>query len=241
MRDLPALGTSGNRIPDMRIFSDLDGTILDVSRKHYTAYSRAVSTLKGRPLPFPEYWRMKRNGWNAQILRNSKLDSRLHKDYARRFVGLIEKRKFQAHDTLYPGARRAIDLLHAKGHKVILATARRSRLNLQWELRRLNVAATFTEVILVKGGASNAAMAKASAISRSLHFKRGESVVVGDTEVDIKCAEKLGVPVVAVANGQRTEEILARFHPNLIAKSFSRLPEVLNSILPDSKDAAGLR
>lgn len=60
-----------------------------------------------------------------------------------------------------------------------------------------------------------------------LGVRRGEAIVVGDTEMDIKPCKDLGVRVVAVTTGIRTADELKAYEPDFLIDNLSDLPEVV--------------
>lgn len=63
-------------------------------------------------------------------------------------------------------------------------------------------------------------------ICNELKIKPEESVMVGDTELDIGCGKNAGAGTCAVSYGYRTEKALAEQEPDLIIDSLLRLKEL---------------
>ncbi|MEM4644003.1 MAG: HAD family hydrolase [Candidatus Methanomethylicaceae archaeon] len=66
-------------------------------------------------------------------------------------------------------------------------------------------------------------------VLQALGINPEEAVVVGDTEMDIKPCKALGVKVVSVTTGIRTEEELRKYEPDFIISGLKELPELIES------------
>lgn len=64
-----------------------------------------------------------------------------------------------------------------------------------------------------------------------LGVEANQAIVVGDSEMDIKPCKQLGVKVVAVTTGIRTEEELAKFNPDFIIRSLKELPDLVQRLI----------
>ncbi|MDH5810977.1 MAG: HAD family hydrolase [Candidatus Methanomethylicaceae archaeon] len=68
-------------------------------------------------------------------------------------------------------------------------------------------------------------------VLQSMDINPEEAVVVGDTEMDIKPCKALGVKVVSVTTGIRTEEELKKYEPDFIISGLKKLPALIESKL----------
>lgn len=71
-------------------------------------------------------------------------------------------------------------------------------------------------------------------VLQALGINPKEAVVVGDTEMDIKPCKALGVKVVSVTTGIRTEEELRKYEPDFIISGLKELPELIESKLVEN-------
>ena len=78
----------------IQIFFDLDGTLIDCSKRNYFVYNNVVEKLRGIPLSFASYWELKRDRIDtSNILIKSDLAQRFHQRYSSEFIKLIESPK----------------------------------------------------------------------------------------------------------------------------------------------------
>lgn len=67
-------------------------------------------------------------------------------------------------------------------------------------------------------------------ILQSLGIERGEAVVVGDSEMDIKPCKELGVRVVAISTGIRSAEFLRGQEPDHLIGDLAELQQIVDSL-----------
>jgi phosphoglycolate phosphatase-like HAD superfamily hydrolase len=194
------------------IVLDLDGTLIDVSKRHHTVYRDVLADLGGRPLPFSRYWELKRaNAPWPEILGANGVQA----EFLAQFRERIEQPSYLALDRLFTFTRSAIDEL--AGHDLYLLTARRSPEALREQLDRLDLARHFRAIV---SGERKSELITTIAAGP-------DTVVVGDTEVDVAAAREVGAVAVAVASGIRSEAVLRRSEPDHLAEDIRFLPKLL--------------
>ncbi len=137
----------------------------------------------------------------------------------------IEAPDALAQDTLVAGIRAALAGLAAT-FPLAAVSARQSGALLGEELAQLGVGSFFQECIAVAG-------AKAAAIeayARRAGFAAVEAVVVGDTEVEIAAAERVGCRSVSVTWGVRGREFLEHNRAALVVDTITELVSALNDL-----------
>ena len=211
----------------MRIFLDLDGTLLDVSNRHFEVYAFTVEQFGGTPLSKRAYWQLKRckTGW-PQLLARSGLAPHVLSPFHDVFVERIEAPQMLAKDQLFVGTRSSLRELSST-HSLSLVTLRRSRANLMDQLRDLDLQRYFDE-IEVGPARGEAYEAKLELMKRMAAFR--EAIVVGDTEADIVAAKMLHVPVVAVLSGVRDREYLGALKPDFMIGGVRELPDLVRAL-----------
>jgi phosphoglycolate phosphatase len=194
------------------IVLDLDGTLIDVSKRHYTVYRDVLTDLGGRSLPFERYWELKRSKtpW-AEILGANGVQAA----FLARFRERIEQPSYLVLDRPFTFSRHVLEALD--GHELYLLTLRRSSDALREQLDRLDLARYFRAI--VSGDVKTELITTLDAGS--------EAVVVGDTEVDVAAAREVGAVAVAVASGIRSEAVLRRSEPDFLVEDIRSLPKLL--------------
>ena len=125
----------------MTLFFDFDGTIVDVSERHYRAHIAALGEHK-RVLSKEAYWRLKRaNLWEEEVIASAyaQLD---RERYLRERREFLEDTSFLQYDTMITGAEAVLCKLQ-ETHTLILVTLRRKYDRLHSELERLHIPAAF--------------------------------------------------------------------------------------------------
>jgi len=137
------------------------------------------------------------------------------------------------HTRLYPGAVDAIEALRAAGHAVAVCTNKPAALA-EDLLQRLGVRGMFGAMV----GSDTLAVRKPDPAPYVLAVERAggavaRSMLVGDTETDLKTARAAGVPCALVTFGPEGEGI-ARLRPEALLKGFGDLPDVAARFLQRS-------
>ncbi len=174
---------------------DLDGTLLDCSRRHYQCYLEIVTELERRPWSYQDYWRMKREARSPSRILDS-TDHELLKTYSERWLERIESPEMLRLDQPFPGV---VDKLHEwKGRGLlVLATLRRRRDAVREQLAELKMLDPFDQLIVVHG------RDKAASVREKLAFNYLCMTWIGDTELDRRAGLAMGARVCLVSNGIR--------------------------------------
>jgi len=117
----------------MKIIFDLDGTLIDVSDRHYAVYREVSDELRGIALEKQAYWDLKKE--NAQwpkLLEYSKIPQANLADFMNLFIGKIEQPKYLKKDKLFPATKKVLSSL--SNHELYLLSLRRSAQTLLDEL-----------------------------------------------------------------------------------------------------------
>lgn len=211
-----------------KIFFDLDGTILDVSVRHYRIYERTMLAFGGVPLGKQEYWQLKQQKlpWLDMLVRSG-VDIGKLEDFMAMFIAEIEKPEELAQDKLIEGAAETLEELHGEGYSMYLISLRRGHEKFLQQLKDLGIAQYFVETLSGHTDASTPEL-KASLIAPKLG--EGKGVMIGDTEADVLAAKKLGLVAVAVTSGIRNEAFLRALDPDYVLSDITSLADVLEQI-----------
>ena len=117
---------------------DLDGTLLDVRRRHFAVYSHVLRELGQPPLPEAEYWRRRRDGEGTLSIVGdlpADLVFRIHSAW----LEGIEAPRYLALDRPYAEVRSVLTELQ-RDHRLVLVTLRRDAVSLAWQLSESRLA-----------------------------------------------------------------------------------------------------
>jgi phosphoglycolate phosphatase len=199
----------------LKVFFDLDGTLLDTSERNYRVYSKVTEEFGGIPLDKKTYWGLKRKKtkW-PELLPLSKLPADIETDFLQKFIPLIEHPDYLRFDVLQPGALDVLRATTAK-HECRVVSLRRNEANLRGQLNKLQIAQYFTE-ILSGHSESDGFDKKLELVGKRIDLEKERGVIVGDTEADIITGQKLGMITIALTSGIRDAQFLENLHPDYI-------------------------
>lgn len=211
------------------IILDLDGPILDGKLRHYQCYSDILRENGFIPIPLNEYWEMKRMRIDRHDqLAASRADA-IYDTFLQYWMERIEEKRYLSFDRLHPGVLQKLESWRSLGVKLVIVTMRNNKVNLLWQLEKLELMPFFERIITV-GSCSGAD--KANAVRDNVALSKHDSALwVGDTEVDIDAAHELGVKICAVGCGLRKPVYLASLSPDYLVSDLKELnlnhPEVV--------------
>lgn len=211
----------------LRIFTDFDGPIMDVSERYYQIYQYCLEEAKEpeqaiTQLAKSEFWQLKR----AQVPeRQIGAISGLHDDQARRFA-LLRREHVHSHDYLkydqpIPSAVDALQQIQALTPNLAVVTMRR-QYALSFALEQYGLGHFFpadvqyclpdvyvkTHDVIEKTRLIENAMGELPPVT--------ETWMIGDTEADIAAARSHDLPVIAVLSGIRDRDRLSTYDPDFI-------------------------
>jgi phosphoglycolate phosphatase-like HAD superfamily hydrolase len=223
----------------LRIFTDFDGPIMDVSERYYQVYQYCLEQAREREqavtvLSKQTFWQLKR----AQVPeRHIGQLSGLHDDQARRFAQLrrdtVHNLDYLPHDRLWPGVITALEHLQNLGCDLVVMTMRRTyTLNLvlkQQQLERF-FSPDRRYCIADDHAKESDVVEKPRLMAAALaHLPPcDQSWMIGDTEADIAAARAHAIPMVAVLSGIRDRERLLTYGADTIVDN---LPQAIATIL----------
>jgi phosphoglycolate phosphatase len=217
----------------LKIFFDLDGTLIDVSVRHHKVYSELVMSYGGTSLPQSTYWDLKRNKitW-PEILEKSGLSSTLVPAFLNSFINIIESPDYLKLDVLFSDTIPTLQTL-ALQNDCFLVSLRRNHENFVAEISWLGLDKFFNKVLT--GHSENDGYDKKIELISEVLEKGEEALIVGDTEADIITGKNLGLKTVAVLSGIRDREILESLEPDFIINDIRDLIKIVTDTTPDSE------
>lgn len=204
----------------MKVYFDLDGTLIDISNRHYLVYKNAVLHFGGKPLDKKKYWQLKRNKtcW-SKVLFHSDLDNNNIETFLGYFINNIEKKSFLKKDTLFANSMEILNRVSGISD-CYLVSLRRNKKNLFEQLDWLGIKDIFKDI---RTGHSE----NQGDDIKTMLIKYDDPVkgmIIGDTEADIITGKNLGLYSIGVLSGIRSENFLKKLNPDLIIKSIKDFP-----------------
>lgn len=232
----------------LRIITDFDGPIMDVSERYYRVYQFCLNQVRVadrpvQPLTKAEFWQLKRSQVpEREIGQKSGLDEEQAKAFARLRRQTVHTLPYLVYDAPLPGAVAALERIQQTGIELATMTMRRTReLNAaltQYDLgkffqpdRRYCLSDDHTK--------TNDVDDKTWLMGKALtELPPAQATwMIGDTEADILSAHAHSVPVIAVLSGIRNRDRLQQHQPHTIVANLS---EALDTVLQESALVASL-
>ncbi|MCH7579277.1 MAG: HAD family hydrolase [Chloroflexi bacterium] len=205
------------------LYFDLDGTLVDVRKRHYAAYADTMRELGLTPLPEQTYWDARRDGAsNADLMGN--VDAECQSRFAEKWLERVESPSYVRLDTLIPGARATLAALR-ESYELVLVTMRQDRASLLEQLDELSLRKFFSAVYSRDG--SDEPQSKSKLIRLFGNSVRDGATVIGDSEADVEAARDLGIESVCVTSGVRSRRYLDGLEPDEVVSTIVQLPRIL--------------
>ncbi|GAA6622016.1 HAD family hydrolase [Scytonema sp. NUACC26] len=216
----------------LRLITDFDGPIIDVSERYYKVYQYCLQKIRGsgqevRELSKAEFWQMKRSRVpEKQIGVISGLDEAQAQEFSQLRKKTVHTQPYFEYDTLAPGAVEALSKVQRAGIDLVVMTMRRQR-ELNYAFKKYDLGRFFPENRCYC--LSNDYIKTRDTDDKPLLMARAvrelpsafDTWMVGDTEADIISAKKQGIKAIAVECGIRDRSQQKLYHPDLIVKDFS--------------------
>jgi len=198
----------------MKLFFDLDGTILDAKPRLYLLFQHLIPQ---STLTFEAYWELKQNKINHQqilssIFRFSKQDFTA---FENQWMNLIEAEEWLKLDCLFPKALEKLGELKSQ-HQIFIVTARQSISNVSNQLTKLGLENLIDEVLVTEQKREK------DELIRTLQPSH-EDWIIGDTGKDILTGKKLGIRTAAVTSGFLNKHQLLNYQPDIITETINEL------------------
>jgi len=197
------------------IVLDLDGPLLDGRLRHYSCYSEILKEQGFIPLDIDSYWAGKRSRVDRRTLLKKSEAVEFYDEFLREWIQRIELPAMLALDQLQPGVLSILSEWKDSEIELVIATMRNHVSNAVDQLTSLGIMPLVSEVLVT--GSDDGFSGKVEAVRRVLSGKlRRTALWVGDTEVDIRAARSLEIPVCALTCGLRTQALLAAENPDYL-------------------------
>lgn len=203
---------------------DLDGTLVDTLEDIAVAANHMLRVLQAPAVPPHEVRRYVGRGVHQLVSGCLKADDPKRIEYGVSVFRAYYARHLLDHSRLYPGARAVLEHFRERDQAVITNKPNPFASQI---LEALGVAGYLCEVIAGDAGYPKKPDPEALC---SLMAKRqvapGETVVIGDSPIDMEAGRRAGALTVAIAHGLTDEEELVLAAPDALVKDFEGLLEL---------------
>ncbi|HHP7243276.1 MAG TPA: HAD family hydrolase [Elainellaceae cyanobacterium] len=224
----------------LRLITDFDGPIVDVSERYYRVYHFCLDRVR-RPeqsvrwLSKTEFWALKRSRVpERQIGQISGLDEIQGRTFAQLRRKTVHTLPYLCFDRLMPNARESLHQIQQMNIDLTLMTMRRLH-ELEHALKQFNLTDMFPEDH--RYCRYNRAFKTTDIEEKTLLMQQAllemppaaETWMIGDTEADILSAKAHGIPVIGVLCGIRDRDQLMNYEPDWIADNLSEALEIITT------------
>jgi phosphoglycolate phosphatase-like HAD superfamily hydrolase len=222
----------------LRLITDFDGPIIDVSERYYRVYQFCLektrrSNQEIKQLSKQEFWQLKRSHLpEKQIGIISGLEEAQAQEFAKLRRLTIHTETYFQYDSLAPGAVDALLRIQQAEVDLVVMTMRRVW-ELEYAFNKFDLKRFFPQDRCYC--LSNDYVKTRDIDDKPLLMGRAleelplahDTWMVGDTEADITAAKKHGIKVIAVECGIRDRAQLELYDPDLIVKDLSSSLDVV--------------
>ncbi|MFC2093464.1 HAD family hydrolase [Bacteroidota bacterium] len=211
---------------DLIVF-DLDGTLLESSS---TIYKSVIKTFEhlNKKVHLPKEELEKRIGMHFKPFFE---ELNIPIDDFEEFINIYKKYYFDFIDEtkIYPGVKDTLEILKENGFKLAVLTTK-----VQDQTEKIIDHFKMSFYFNVLMGRRDGIEFKPSAeplllICKELNISPVNTLMVGDSELDIRCGKNAGAFTCGTLYGHRTKEILENENPDYIINSFDELKDILKS------------
>jgi phosphoglycolate phosphatase len=202
----------------MKVFFDLDGTLIDSKIRVYTLFSNLVKTNK---LSFEDYWNLKKsmfpNDWILENLYSYSFND--IKEFNSKWLINIEKEGYLKLDSCFNYTIDTLSTLKCNNLELFLITSRQNEREANSQIVKLGLSPYFKDIMITchKVEKHELIRQKRIKVESSDYF-------IGDTGKDIETGKELGLITVGVLSGFRNYESLIKYNPDHIIKNISEFP-----------------
>tara|TARA_B110000879_G_scaffold184327_1_gene243850 strand:- start:326 stop:949 length:624 start_codon:yes stop_codon:yes gene_type:complete len=193
----------------MRIFFDLDGTLINSKFRLYNLFQKLVPQ---SVLTYNEYWNYKMNKINHQgiLKKYFKLSDCDIKLFLTNWMKLIEDDYWLSFDKPFDGVTEHLNLLKNSGFKLYLVTARQKKEKVITQINTFGWYHLFEKILVTEQKYKKSDLIKPNLGDSSTNW------MVGDTGMDIIEGQELKMNTIAVLSGFLSEKELFKYNPDKI-------------------------
>lgn len=225
----------------LRLITDFDGPIMDVSERYYSVYQYCLEKVKYPEQPIQKlsktkFWELKRARVpERQIGIISGLDEEQARQFAQMRRETVHTLPYLVHDKILASAVETLEKLQYLGIDLVVMTMRRER-ELEVAFQQYDLARFFPRDRCYC--LSNDYVKTSDVQDKPLLMERAltelpsaaDVWMVGDTEADIVAAKTHKVKVIGVLSGIRDRPRLESYQPDLIVNDLSEAVAAIASL-----------
>lgn len=211
----------------LRLITDFDGPIMDVSERYYRVYQLCLEKTRYpeqtiTELSKAEFWQLKRSHTpEIQIALKSGLDQQQGREFSQIRKQTVHTLPYFQYDVLVLTALNALSKVQAAGVDLAVMTMRRVR-ELDYAFNQYDLGKFFPENR--RYCLSNDYVKTRDVEDKPLLMARAlaelppaaDTWMIGDTEADITAAKKHNIKIIGVESGIRDRHQLESYQPDLI-------------------------
>lgn len=185
---------------------DLDGTLIDSSKRHYVLMEKLLKEYAPEVLfdseDFMKYKCLGNSG-TAYLINKLNMSKDLAKAIMNEWKANIENEEYMDMDELYPDTIEFLDVIKRKGFPIIFLTARNNRKNTMKQLEDLKIIG-YPEMVYIVSP-DRATEEKLDVVMTYLESGK-DVIIVGDTESEYDTAYAAGINYFILNRGFRSKE-----------------------------------
>lgn len=222
------------------LFTDLDGTLLQVRQRYFAAYTMAIAdrAIGGKAMPQREFWGLwqEAKSWEVALQRSRVLPMK-YPLFKTRFEAAIESPELLSLDKPSEGLVTFLSKIYTKT-AIVLVSQRRDGGALEDQLAALKIRKYFAEVLygapppVRRPDKTLRPRHKAALVKARYKILPTQALMLGDTETDVQAARDLGFEVWLVEGGNRKRELQIKADPDRLV---AHLPGSLEFMLPGGR------
>lgn len=196
----------------MKIFFDLDGTLIDSKIRLYLLFQYLV---KESELSFDEYWKFKRNKKTHQYLLENIYNYNCEKIevFEKEWMKQIEEDAWLDYDKPFNGVEEFLISLKKREINLFVVTARQYKEKAIKQLNGFGWEGIFDEVLVTEQKTDKAKLIRPFINENEILW------IVGDTSKDIQTGKTLNIKTAAVSSGFLNFENLLKYQPDILITS----------------------
>lgn len=226
----------------LRLITDFDGPIMDVSERYYRVYQLCLEKTKRpeqiiRKLSKSEFWDLKRGRIpEKQIGMRSGLDEGQAKDFALLRRQNVHALPYLVYDRPIPEAVETLERLQKQGIDLVVMTMRRVKeLEIAFEQYNLRRFFPLDRCYCLSDDYVKTADVKDKPLLMGKALQElppaSDTWMIGDTEADIIAAQTHHLKVIGVLSGIRDRAQLETYQPDFIANNLVEAVRIIGSTL----------
>lgn len=204
---------------------DLDGTLIDSHKTIYNATLKSLSYLNIPAEIDEEIFRKKIGMHFVDIFDDMNIPVHNFEE----FIKIYKNNYFSFIDDsmLYADAETVLSEFSNQGFKLSLLTTK-AQDQAEIILEHFNISKYFDLIMGRRNGMEHKPSAEPLLlICKELSVSPAESIIVGDTELDILCGQNANTKTCAIIHGYRTENSIAQYNPDFVVKDLKDLKKLL--------------